>query len=158
MQYNENDIDEFGLLKPGLGLYLIALFFCRQIFYYPLIKLVSRKGRGGSGATIDLSFIQINTVWEIVAGFPAILVLLLLFLRKPEAGRGTRTLWAQMKNILLFGAASQTAVLLYIMAFKGADSVAYLLLTLISFYLLYVVFSSERIAQVATEFPKPKTP
>ena len=153
MHYSENDIDENGLLKPGLGVFLVALFFCRQILYFPIIKLASRKGRGGSGAELDLSFIQIFSAWEIVACLPAVVVLVLLFLRKPEAGASVRFLWTQLKNILLLGAVTQTAVLFYLLIVEGADSVAHLVLAIISSYLVYFIITSKRLAQIITEFP-----
>lgn len=158
MQYNENDIDEFGLLKPGFGVYFAAVFFCRQLFYFPLIKVVSIKGRASSGANIDMSFVHINSSWELIACVPAVLALILLFLRKPSAGNIVRTLWKQLKNILLLGAVAQTAVIVYLIVVQQVDSIAYLMQALISVYLLYTIVSSERLAHIVREFPSQGAP
>lgn len=154
--YDINDIDEYGALKPGFGIWLAAIILSRQLFYAPLMKLVSRKGRGGSGATVDLSFVHIYSYWEIIACLPSLAVIVLLFLRRPDAGATTRSLWKQTRHLLLVGALAQVLTLTFLMFTRGLDNLAILVQLLLCIFLLYYAFASKRLSDVVKEFPTRK--
>lgn len=156
MEYGINDIDDHGCLKPGFAMHLAAFLLARQLFYYPLSLLASRRGRGSSGANIDMSFIQVYSVWEFIACVPAVVVLVVLFKRKPEAGDRVRLLWSKARLLLIAAASLQLAALLPQLIQHGPGSTFFVVNLLLGIYLLIYVSTSKRIADAVSQFPHRK--
>ena len=73
MNYDISDLDDNGQVKPGFFLLLVMVFLSRQFLYGPLALLASRKGRGGSGANIDVSWLAINYLLGVFCLYPGVI-------------------------------------------------------------------------------------
>lgn len=157
MQYGMSDVDEHGAVKPGVGLYIISFFLCRQFFYAPISMLASRRGRGqrsGSGNDLDLSFLLVTSFWEFLACIPGAFMLFLLVKKKQEVGDLIRKLWSNGRNLLLLGVASQIAAqLLHYVANDAEPSMVGLALGVGYLYCIIYLLTNTRVKDVFSRVP-----
>lgn len=153
--YGPNDIDKYGAVKPG-GLYaLFALILSKQIFYLPMSLLAQRQGRASSGANIDMSWLTLNSYWELAVCIPGILLLVMLAQRKPEASNFFKSLWAVPHLIMLVGALAQLAVVAAYTDFNNV-STATLAVAVLNVIALNYALTSKRLKDVRAGFPAKK--
>ena len=155
MDYNISDLDDNGILKPGFFLLFTLVALSRQVFYGPLALLAKRKGRGGSGAEMDVSWLSISSYWEFLACLPALFVLFLLFKRRADAATWVKKYWSHGRLILLAGASLQIAVLL-IVASRGTFEfgIPTLVSLFLHVYLLAYLWRAQRVKDVFSMFPQ----
>lgn len=155
MNYDISDLDDSGQVKPGFFLLLVMVFLSRQFLYGPLALLASRKGRGGSGANIDVSWLAINTYWEFFACIPALFMVLVLLRRKADAANWVRRGWHKGRLILLTATVLQVAAI----AVGGISHefnmhTATLIVLIIHFYIFVYLFRTQRVKDVFSMFPE----
>ena len=157
MNYDIDDLDKAGLLKPGFTLTACIFFLCRQVFFGPLLFLTQRSAkRGGiSKRDLDLSFMEVATLWEFIACLPAIVVLITLFLRKPAAAPLVRMIWLNGKSLLLVGVLAQILVLVFPL-FTGSHKFLdfNVLILFVHALLLFYLLRSQRVHDSFGTFPK----
>lgn len=157
MNYDISDLDDNGQVKPGFFLLLVMVFLSRQFLYGPLALLASRKGRGGSGADIDVSWLAINTYWEFFACIPALFMVLVLFKRKADAANWVRRGWHKGRLILLTATVLQlAAIVVGSITYEFNIHTAALIVLIIHFYIFVYLFRTQRVKDVFSMFPENK--
>ncbi len=92
-KYSLKDFDKYNCLKLSLSFYLILLFLLRG-FAIGIASLTNLKDK--------LSLIQwfypesLQFYFSLLAGIPGLLVLYVIFQRKPEAANWVKILWANI--------------------------------------------------------------
>lgn len=157
MNYDISDLDDNGQVKPGFFLLLVIVFLSRQFLYGPLALLASRKGRGGSGADIDVSWLAISTYWEFLACIPALFMVLVLLKRKAGAANWVRRGWHSGRMILLTATVLQVAAIAVgSISHEFNMHTAVLIVLIIHFYIFVYLFRTQRVKDVFSMFPENK--
>ena len=155
-QYTLNDLDKNGTLKAGGFLTATMFFLCRQLFYWPVTLVATRRSRASSGAEIDMSFLTINSAWEFAACLPSAIVIYLMFKRNKEASLLIRKLWANGRNLLLAGAIPQLILVIWpALNNIAAIPLSTLIFAIVHAYLIYYLFTAKRVKDVFASFPEP---
>lgn len=152
MDYEIGDLDKNGAVKPGFGVYLLAAFLCRQLFYAPLALLAKRSG--GGSKNLDLTFLQVTSIWEFVACLPAALMVFLLIKNREGVSDVMRKIWLNGKNILLAGLGLQVVVqILYYLQAGVQPSAVGLALGVAYLYCSHYLLTNQRVKDVFAQVP-----
>jgi len=155
MDYEIGDLDKNGAVKPGFAVYLLAAFLCRQLFYAPLALAAKRSGRGGGGSkNLDLSFLQVTSIWEFAACLPAAVIIFLLIKNREGVSDVMRKIWLNGKNLLLLAVGLQVAVqVLYYLQAGAQPSAVGLALGVAYLYCVYYLLTNQRVKDVFSQVP-----
>lgn len=157
MNYNINDFNDEGILNPGTFLIMILLYSSRYMLYGPLSIIASRAGRmGGSGLNLDLSFLTVDSPFEMLVSVPATIILFIMFIRSKESKQITRTIWRNGKPLLITGIVGQLVLKGLDLLDENSIAVASMLGGFVTLYALYYLAISKRVIDVFSMFPERK--
>lgn len=153
-RYGISDFNEHGSLSAGLPLFASLLFLTRH-YWFGLMVLASR-----SPALMASTFDDRYKFW-LVAEIPALLVALLIFLRKPEAGDRIRKVWRLGFPLLLVAVLGEAGLSIDRVIGRWSsyevESMLTIELATSVLVLAYAIFSRRpRDLFSASEFPAPK--
>lgn len=158
MNYDIGDFDNNGILKPGAWLLLATVYLSRYVLYGPISIIASLRGRGGSGAQLDLSFLQLESPWELLLGVPSLLVLFAMMRRRAEAGELVRSIWRNGKSILIASVLLHLGFLAYeayqMMGSRAGIDPLTIISGIVDLYILYYLLTYTRITDVFAMFPE----
>ena len=158
MSYDIDDYSDEGILKPGAFLVMVILYSSRYLLYGPLSLLAQRRGPGSSGGKLDVSFLSVDSPFEILVSVPAILILCTILFRRADSKPITRKVWQNGRALLVLGALGQLAILL--IETSGSRHVETYILVggFLNLYVLYYLATSNRVKDVFSMFPKVEPP
>jgi len=147
------DFDKFDCVKLSKWYFIALLFLLRGY----LIWVLSVSNMQDTASVITVIYPQPAIFYvHLVAGFPAIFLLILMSLRRPDAANWVQQLWPRSRQILigllLFDLVFSLIGYWYIDEFNWLVTLSQILFTSL---LIVQVKSSERIAINLSEFPEP---
>jgi hypothetical protein len=155
--YSFKEYDQYLALKPGMGFWLIALFFLRPY----LLKLSTfQRGRGARTAAVSRLYELVypddfGFFLAIVATIPSLLLFFALAKRKPGASELVRRIWRNGVMLLLI-AAVLNIIVIFIPIFIGRVHGIHILdivqLVVAALILVYI-FRSLRLKDTFADFP-----
>ena len=151
------DIDEYrndGTLLPGIFMILICLYLSRYLLYGPLSLIASRRGFGNSNAKFDLSFMTVDSPFEMLTSIPAVLVLFVMLARTKKSKAWIRWIWANGSHMLQFCAVTQFGLLVVDFVQAGKLVLVLAVGAVFNLYVLYYVFANQRVKDVFAMFPE----
>ena len=153
MNYDIDDFNNDGVLKPGAFMTMVIMYSSRYLLYGPLSLLAARRGPGSSGGKLDLSFLSVDSPFEILVSVPAILVLSAILFRSKASKPITRTMWKNGKALLVLGTIGQLAILLIEISTSRHLEMFTLMGGFLNLYVLYYLLTSKRVKDVFSMFP-----
>jgi hypothetical protein len=154
--FNELGIDDYtadGTLKLGLFLTLLVLVPSRFLLYGPLSLLASRGGITGGNSYLDVSVLNVDSPFLMLASIPPVLILFILVARNKNSPDLARKTWANGKVIMVASLICQLA--LQLMEVWGVGKVAFpqLMGLIVSGYILFYFARMPRARDVFASFP-----
>jgi len=154
MNYDVDDFTEDGILKPGIFLILVTIYSSRYLLYGPLSLIASRKGRGSSGAELDLSFLSVDSPFLMLVSIPAAIILFIMLSRSKESRPFFRMVWKYGKALLVMGAVGQLGLLILNVINGQPLGLPMFVGGFVNAYVLYYLLTSERVKDVFSMFPE----
>ena len=102
-KYSISDYDKYIALKPGLGLWLVIIYFLRPVLF-TLFSLQMGRGAKNSNAGLlkDLAYPDDFSFFVgVLAALPVIPVIIAYRKRKPGASDFIKKLWSNSAKFLL---------------------------------------------------------
>lgn len=149
--YRFDDLNDHGVLKPGWLVSISAIVFSRQLFYGPLILILSRR----RGKGLDFDWLAVHSLLEFVVCIPALLVLVAIFRRNPGAGANIRRIWQHGRSLLIGGGLLQVFVSAYVAGWVlRGDSQSVAFLIIFQAFLVFFLFRSAYVKDLFSMFPE----
>ena len=155
--YSFKDYDQYLSLKPGMGFWLVAVFFLRPY----LLKLSSFQiGRGAKTKAVSRLYELVypddfGFFLAIVATVPVVLLFFALAKRKPDAPELVRKIWRHGVQLLVV-AAILNIIVVFIPIVIGRMHGIHLLdiaQLVIAVLILVYIFRSVRLKDTFADFP-----
>ena len=154
MNYDVDDFTADGILKPGIFLILATVYSSRYLLYGPLSLIASRRGRGSSGAELDLSFLSVDSPFLMLLSIPAAIILFIMLSRSKESKPFFRMVWKYGKALLVLGAIGQLGLLIFDVIDGKSQGVPMFAAGFVNAYVLYYLLTSARVKDVFSMFPE----
>jgi tetratricopeptide (TPR) repeat protein len=160
LTYDLSQYDEHGCLLLNGSQKLIMLFLGRGFWLPMFASFVSSKGNkpGAESVKGSMDFIlhgSKHPLLELACALPVVLLVFVLFKRKPESGRLMRRLWAWGPWLLLLSAVADFTLRVVTVRWGGSLGMAPFWL-LIDTAIGIHIFSSSRLRDVFKDFPAPR--
>ncbi len=155
MNYDISDLNDKGVLKPGLMLMAVTAYLARTLFYGPLTLLAKRRGFSGGSAELDMSFLTVSSPIEFFFAVPAVLVAFAMLKRSALSGPFIRNVWRNGKWLLLLSVSMHLAYLLVVaLGHSGDIQTVEMVSGVIDIYIVYFLMTSTRVRDVFAMFPE----
>ncbi len=150
-KYDYLRYNKYHTLRPNLLLFLILIYLCKDIFFVFVIGAGSFKGGAGPGIS---NLADLVSPRMIVSNLPAIVVLVSLINRDPEAGRLMRLIWKNGRLMIILSIVIHTLLILSQKEFQFPLLVLseWMLIGVDIFVGIYI-FSSQLVKDIFAEFP-----
>lgn len=156
MNYDISDLNDKGVLKPGLMLMAVTVYLARTIFYGPLTLLAKRRGfSGGGSADLDMSYLTVSSPIELFFAVPALLVAFAMLKRSEKSGAFIRAVWRNGKWLLLLSVSMHLAhLLVFALGRSGSIETVDVASGIVDVYIVYFLMTSTRVRDVFSMFPE----
>lgn len=156
INYDLDEISRDGVLIPGGMLILLTFYLSRFLLFGPLSLLAGKGGRGSKISNLDMSFLNVDSPFEMATSIPAVTILFIIWTRNQNSADWVRWIWRNGRLFLLFSVCSQLTVEaanFYLLGkFDGVDLVYGIININVALYLL----TKQRVRDVFSMFPEPE--
>ena len=150
--YGLNDFDKHMCLQPGLVIWLVIAFLMRPY----IVMVMSFAQMGNRMGTIDL--VYPDRIWfavDALAALPAVLVVVVSWMRRPGARALVRRAWHNGRAWLLTSsvANASVAVMSLVLSESSRTTIVSPILLVLSVWCLWFLWVSRRVRDVFADFP-----
>lgn len=155
--YNFSDFDKYMCLSLGTVAWVVILFLMRPY----VVLLVSVTNRSNRMEFIEL--VYPDRLWlaiDTVAALPAVILVAVTFLRRPNAASWVKALWKKGRTLLLASAVLNAIVAMAALALADSHKVSIVSPVLLCFsaWSLWYLLMSKRMRDVFYDFPVEEDP
>jgi hypothetical protein len=153
MNYSIDDYADDGTLKPGLFLTLMVAVSARFLLYGPLSLLASRGGITGKNSYLDVSVLDVDSPFLMLASIPPAVILFILIARNKNSPDLARKIWAKGRVIMTACVSFQLALQFKVVLVGGSAMLLQLIGLIVSVYIVFYFSRMPRARDVFASFP-----